>query len=166
MFTPLTRYALATHEGEYRDWPLTTPLLIDGVESAYRVPGFVIEAQYQWGDHVLLITSWDCLFEEAYEFLLLDHTHRIVSHKHFGAPYTTYLLDAHWPIDDVSIRLHFQRRLFVTLTIRPPLWLFRRAHTLRVTRHLVTPDDERSQASIRRLEETLASITAAAASDR
>jgi hypothetical protein len=155
MLTPITRYSLANHEGEYNDWPLTTLLIIDGVPSTYRVPGYVLDAQYQWNDNVVLITSWDCPFEESYDFLLLDREHTIVSRKSLGAPYGTYLLHGEWPHDDLSIRLHFYEHRFYTLSIRQPTGMFRRKLSLHLQHHLLTPPDERTQTSVRELDRLL-----------
>jgi hypothetical protein len=158
MLTPLTRFSLATHDGPYQTWPLTTPLLVDGVPCAQRVPGYFIEGQYQWHDHALLINSWDCPFEESYDFLLLDPQQRIVSRKSLGVPFATMLLQAHWRHDDDAVRLHFSGHLFYTLTIRPPSGFFRRTPSLRLARHLVRPRDEETQRSIRTLNQQLADI--------
>ncbi|MCC7053216.1 MAG: hypothetical protein IT355_08090 [Gemmatimonadaceae bacterium] len=169
MLTPITRYTLATHDGPYADWPLETPLLCDGVPTGCRVPGFVIEGQYRWGDHVLLINSWDCPFEESYDFLLLDTAHRVVARTSLGAPYATYLLHAHWPVDANSVRLHFQERFCCTIVIDAPSGWLRRRHRVRLVRHLTAPSDERTQASIRALQaslEAIARVTGPAAPDR
>lgn len=161
MFTPLTRYALAQHAGDHADWPVDTTLIVDGTPTPTRVPGYVVDAQYAWHTHALLITSWDCPFEEAYEFLLLDGSHRIVARQQLGAPYASWLLHAHWPIDDRTLRLHFHGHQFYTLTVREPTGLFRRAMSLRLAREDVQPADERSRSSIEGLDRTLEGIRTA-----
>ncbi len=50
----------------------TRPLIVDGEASGQRVPGYVIDAQYRCAAGTLLVTSFDCLFEESNTFLLLD----------------------------------------------------------------------------------------------
>ena len=159
-FTAISCFSLASHDGPYSAWPLTTPLLCDGVPTGRRVPGFVIEGQYRWGDLVLLINSWDCPFEESYDFLLLNAEHTIIAHKSLGVPYGSYLLHAHWPHDERSLRLHFHEKQCFTLTVLPPSGWFRRRHRLRLSAHLITPIDDRTQASIRDLAATLAQIEA------
>ena len=79
--TPTQRYTLQQHDGPYAAWPLTSALRLDGQDTGQRVPGFVIDAQYDTPLGALLITSWDCLFEEANDFLLLGSTHRVVARK-------------------------------------------------------------------------------------
>ncbi len=155
MLETITTFALATHEGEYADWPLTTALLREGVPTGQYVPGYVIEGQYRWGEHVLLINSWDCPFEESYDFLLLDATCRIIAQQQLGVPYGTYLLHAHWPLTNESLRLHFYEADCFTLSIVPPSGWWHRRHRLRLTHHRLTPGDERTQASIRTLQERL-----------
>jgi hypothetical protein len=159
MLEPITTFSLVTHEGPYTDWPLETPLLADGVPTGTSIAGFVIDGQYRCDEGFLLITSWDCLFEESYEFLLLSSNLRQLDRVSLGAPYSTYLLHAQWAIDERSVRLHFQTALFYTLSIRSPS-LFRRRPNLSLTEHLVAPTDERSIASVAALHRSLASIRA------
>ena len=161
MFTALSTFSLATHDGPYEQWPLTTPLMKDGVDCASRVPGYVIEGQYQWQDYVLLINSWDCPFEESYDFVLLGAQHRIVAKTSLGVPYGSFLLHAHWPLHDVALRLHFYDNLFYTLTIKPPSGFFRRAHSLKLSRDLLAPTDEQSLRSIAALEASLEAVRVA-----
>lgn len=158
MFVPLVDYSLATYDGAYADRPLTTPLLLKGVAAGSSVPGYVIEGQYRWHEYLLLITSWDCPFEESYDFLLLDAAHQIVARTSLGAPYGSYLLHAHWPIDDRSLRLHFYRADCYTLMVQRPAGWWRRRPRLRLVRHRRTPRDERTQASVDALRAQLAAI--------
>ena len=159
-FTTISCFSLASHDGPYSAWPLTTPLLCDGVPTGRRVPGFVIEGQYRWGDLVLLINSWDCPFEESYDFLLLNAQHEIIARTSLGVPYGSYLLHAHWPVDATSLRLHFYLKQCFTLTVLSPSGWFHRRHRLRLKEHLITPSDERTQASVSELAATLAQIKA------
>jgi hypothetical protein len=159
MLEPITTFTLAAHDGAYEDWPLRTPLLADGALTRTTVPGYVIDGQYRCDDGYLLITSWDCPFEESYDFLLLSDDFTQLSRASLGVPYGTYLLHAHWPIDERSVRLHFQTTLFYTLSIRPPGRLRRRPH-LTLEQEIQTPTDDRSLASVIELEQSLAAIRA------
>jgi hypothetical protein len=165
MLQPITTFSLATHTGRYENWPLRTPLFADGVPTNATVPGYVIDGQYRCDDGYLLITSWDCPFEESYDFVLLSDDFRQLSHATLGVPYGTYLLHAHWPLDDRSVQLHFQTSQFYTLSIRPPGRLRRRPH-LTLVHHVVAPSDERSRASMAELEASLAEIRAALERDK
>ena len=59
------------------------------------------------------------------------------------------------------MRLHIHDRLCYTLSIVPPSGVLRRRHRLRLTRHLLAPQDERTQGSIRELAERLSEIARA-----
>lgn len=65
----LERFGLAKHNGPYKRWPKDTELLSDGVSTGKKIPGYFIEAQYEHAQGFLLVTSWDCLFEETPTFL-------------------------------------------------------------------------------------------------
>lgn len=64
----ITQFSLEKHDGPYESWPRLTRLFANGVDTGKKVPGFIIEAQYQCRDGYLLITSQDCLFEESNDF--------------------------------------------------------------------------------------------------
>jgi hypothetical protein len=132
-------------------------LLADGAPTGVTVPGYEIEGQYRCDDGYLLINNWDCPFEESYDFVLLSDDLSTLSRVSLGVPYGSYLLHAHWPIDERSVRLHFHSNIFCTLSIRPPGRIRRRPH-LTLVRHLVAPNDERSLASVTELEARLAEI--------
>jgi len=158
MLIPITAYTLAEHDGPYASWPLTTPLLCDGVPTGQRVPGFVIEGQYRWNDYVLLINSWDCPFEESYDFLLLNDRHEIVARTSLGGPYITYLLHTHWPESANSVRLLFSGDSIMTLHITPRTRWWHRKLRLTLERHLITPTDARTREAIRELQDRLLAI--------
>ena len=158
--TPTHRYTLQQHEGPYAAWPLTSALRLDGQDTGQRVPGFVIDAQYDTPLGALLITSWDCLFEEANDFLLLGRTHRVVARKQLGAPYASYLLHAHWPVDAHTLVLHYQNHLFYTLTVLAPSGLWRCAPRLRLRRVWRWRQNARMRASWESLQASLALVGA------
>jgi hypothetical protein len=158
MFVAINSYALATHDGPYADWPLTTRLLCDGSPTGAGVPGYVIEGQYRWREFVLLLTTWDCPFEESCELLLLDAEHRVVARTSLGAPYASVRLHAHWPIDAMSLRLHCEVRDCYTLSIVPPARWWPGGHRLRLTHHATAPRDAQTSASIRALQARLAEL--------
>ena len=98
----IERFSLETHTGPYESWPLVSELMDDGVPTGCRIPGYVIERQYACGQNFLLITSYDCPFEEAQNFLLLDSAFQIIAKKFLGVAYDTYrLIDARPIADDV-----------------------------------------------------------------
>ena len=155
--TPIQRYSLQGHEGPYASWPLTAALQQDGKATGKHVPGYVVEAQYATAHGVLLITSYDCPFEESSDFLLLDADHRVTARKRLMAPYASYLLHAHWPIDPLTLALHYFQQLFFTLSVTPPGRVGRRPRLhLQPAAHW--QDDARMRASAEHLQAELARI--------
>lgn len=116
--------SLPLHAGPYDQWPRQTSLLHDGRPTATMVPGYVIEAQYRCDDGYLVVTSYDCPFEEANEFLLLSDTFHMLASTSLGQPYASYWLYAHWPVSPNEVRLHYGDALFFTLTINRRAGLF------------------------------------------
>ena len=155
---PTDRYRLESHPGPYESWPRTTRLIVDGELTEHTVSGYVIDAQYHCPLGTLLITSYDCLFEEANSFILLNDEHRIIAKRFLGAMYDSFLLDAHWPIDEFTIALHYQTTLFYTLSVLPPLAYFGRRPRLKLLPCLTWRSDERMMNSYRALEQSLQEI--------
>lgn len=125
--------SLPLHTGQYDQWPRHTKLLHDGRPTATMVPGYVIEAQYRCDDGYLIVTSYDCPFEEANEFLLLSQTFRVLASTSLGQPYASYWLYAHWPVSPNELRLHYGDTLFFTLTINQRAGLFGTGRRLELT---------------------------------
>ncbi len=153
-------FTLARHSGPYEEWPALTKLLRDGAPTGGEIPGYVIEAQYRCEYGLLLITSYDCMFEESNDFLLLDDEYRILARRSLMVPYGSFLLNAHWPVSAHSLRLHYYTRLFYVLTIKPPGGLFRRAYSLQLDCDHDADRDQRSAASVAELEARVAAIAA------
>ena len=156
--TPIHSFSLAKHDGPYESWPLKTRLLLDQQSTHVEIAGYVIEGQYRCPNGFLLITSYDCPFEEISELILLTSDLCIAAHETLGAPYESYLLNAHWAIDDRALRLHYNDRLFYTLTIRESKL---RSPALVLERDEAPERDPRSAASIDNLSQRLAAIDAA-----
>lgn len=90
---PISSFGLEQHAGEYKNWPLRTELLRDGQKTGVKVPGFQILHQFERENgEFVLVTDWDCPFEEATEILLLGPSLRVLCRKTFGAPYYSWLL--------------------------------------------------------------------------
>lgn len=155
---PVDRFGLESHEGPYQGWPTTSRLRVDGVFVYTRVPGYLIEAQYACEAGFLIVTSFDCPFEESNAFVLLDRAYRVLAKRELLAPYATFLLDAHWPVDPETIALHYQETLFYTLRVVRPGPLPWQRHRLALRRTLAWERDARMQASHARLMADLAAI--------
>ena len=116
----ITTFSLEVHEGPYESWPAKSKLLADGAWTGERVPGCSIERQYTCDRHYLLVTSYDCPFEESQNFLLLDSRFRVVAKRFLGAPYDTFVLMDARPTGDRTIELVFAGDSTWYLEIRPP----------------------------------------------
>jgi hypothetical protein len=132
---PVDTFRLAAHAGPYETWPLRTALLRDdGAPTGVRLPGYALRGQYRVGDDWLLVTDWDCPYEECTEVLLLDAALRVRARRRFGAMYASWLLDRAEVVSDDTLRLRFFGGDAATVQVVPPAWWtpWRRAPRLRV----------------------------------
>lgn len=114
---PVQLFSLESHQGPYDKWPLHTRLFANGVDTDQKVSGYVIEAAYKCETGYLLITSYDCLFEEANTFLLLNDRFKTIASKSLGGMYSTFLLEAHKPLSANSLALDYGDGLTYTLAV-------------------------------------------------
>ncbi len=122
--TPSTAFSLEKHIGAYETWPLKTRLFFDGVDTGTSVPGFCIEAQYECHEGYLLAMSWDCPFEEANDFVLLDRAFKLLARKTLGAWYHTFLLESHAAMGPDVVRFLYNGGMRCDVGIERPklLW--------------------------------------------
>lgn len=141
--TPIDAFSLARHAGPYAEWPRTTPLWRDGAPTATAVPGYALLRQYVLpGPRYLLITDWDCPYEEATEVLLIDGDLRLRARRSFGAPYASCWLSAARPADDgeaLELELCDCERWRVEVLPRRPYLLGSRLLARRVERRPPKP---------------------------
>jgi len=91
---PVERFALVTHQGPYETWPVQTPVLVDGQASSLTIPGFNLLRQYETTAGYVLVTDFDCPFEEAICFVLVSKDLRTVLGEHtVGQWYNSYWLE-------------------------------------------------------------------------
>ncbi|WP_150050272.1 MULTISPECIES: hypothetical protein [Methylomonas] len=114
---PIDHFSLENHPGPYQTWPSTSRLYFAGLDTGVSLPGYFIEAQYQCDAGYLLITSYDCPFEESNEFLLLGTRFEALASKRLIVPNQSFLLNAHWPVSPTELALHYYEELFYRLTI-------------------------------------------------
>lgn len=135
---PIQDYRLSTQDGEGPRALRTALLYGDGRETGCAVPGFVLLHQFRVGVETLLITDWDCPYEEATEVMLLDQTHRLIARRSFGAMYASWALQRVEVLDARNLRLAFHGGPDLALRVRdaapwwsPTAWRSRLAvHTL------------------------------------
>jgi hypothetical protein len=116
------RFTLLAHAGDPAPLPLDSLLIADGEATSSRVPGVEILEQFEIIAGYLLVTDYDCPFEETFYFVLLDHDFRTVSCRSLGARFSFVpdgrihlLQELHWEDD-----WHF----VAVLTNRPERWRF------------------------------------------
>lgn len=134
---------------------MRTPLLFNGEPTGTSMRGFIIEAQYEWDGGYLLVTSWDCPFDEMNEFTLLDHKYHELAHTSIG----TLLVYAHWPVSKHALRVHFTQQICYTVSIELPSGHFRRRPRLKLTTMDEPLKDPRTQASMIELAKQLEDIS-------
>lgn len=88
----LNRFALEIHDGPYEKWPTKSRLIVDGVITEQRLPGYSLLHQFALDDGYLLVTDYDCPFEECTNFILLDSTFKKRASRSLGVPYGSFLL--------------------------------------------------------------------------
>ena len=110
-------FALTKHAGPYDSWPQHSELVKGGVSTGKNIPGYVIEAQYEYQHGFLLVTSWDCSFEEAQTFILLSHELDLVYEETLGVAYASVWMEGHEPINECSVIFHCNGDLDILATV-------------------------------------------------
>ena len=113
-----TRFSLEQHAGPYESWPLRSRLFVDGQACGVHVPGYKLLHQVALPSGNLLVTDFDCPFEEATSFVLLDRNSRLMCTRTLSIPYGSYKLDKMDWVDDRHARISFQDNDRWSLTIR------------------------------------------------
>jgi hypothetical protein len=93
MTLAINRFALEKHDGPYKKWPLKSRLIVDGVKTETKIPGYSLLHQFETNTGYLLVTDYDCPFEEATDFSLLDREFSLLAHRSIGAMYCSFLLE-------------------------------------------------------------------------
>ena len=89
------RFSLETHAGPYESWPLRSRLILDGTPSGLKVNGYVLLHQFETTAGFLLVTDYDCPFEESVNFVLISKDLRkVLGERSVGAMYGTFLLES------------------------------------------------------------------------
>jgi len=107
MIEQTNEFSLEKHQGPYENWPLKSRLYRDGAATGTKLPGYLIEAQYRMDERFLIVTSYDCPFEEANNFILLSSELKTLSKKFLGLVYSSWLIEKHYPVSDDEIAFDF-----------------------------------------------------------
>lgn len=97
---------------------LRSPLLHKGEDTGVEIQGIVLDHQFCLPDGFLLLSSWDCPFEEACEVSLLSPEMKLISHKSIGAMYSSYELDSIESVGENAFRLQFTHGATYSLAVR------------------------------------------------
>jgi hypothetical protein len=116
---PIARFALERHDGAYEHRPLQSRLIADGKPTEVRLPGYDLLHQFEISSGYLLITDYDCPFEESTHFVLLGKDLRLLSSRSLGAPYASFLLKGVESMDDHHLTAVFHGEDRWRITIRP-----------------------------------------------
>lgn len=113
-------FSLQAHLGEYKNWPLKTLLQKNGESTTTYLPGYEVLYQFELpAVEYLLITDWDCPFEEATEFILLDSTLKILAKRKLAVPYGSFLLENLQVLNEHTIHLEFDNKDYWQLSVMP-----------------------------------------------
>ena len=117
----ISKFSLKQQSSPYEAWQLKSELWVNGEPTGKFIPGFVIEAQYSFKDYYLLVTSWDCAYEESQEFLLLSNDLEVLSKKHVGEIYSTVCIEYHEAVTENQVLFHCNSDLDVLITAKTDL---------------------------------------------
>lgn len=143
--------------------PLKMPLYFNGQLTHAFIAGLVIEGQYRCvlpnkTSGYLIITSFDCPFEESTEFSLLDEAFRLIATTSLAQMYDSFLLHSHWPIADNRLRLHYYGQFVLDLVITTgSSWLTARPK-LKLIEVVDPQSDPQTAAAMAELAQHLAAI--------
>lgn len=114
-------FSFKPQPGPYETWSLCSELIQNGKRTGKFVPGFVIGAQYAYKDLYLIVTSWDCPYEESQEFILLSKDLTVLCKKHIGHIYSTVILESHKAVAEDQVLFHCNDDVDILVTAKSGL---------------------------------------------
>src|SRR5262245_49951435 len=115
---PIDRFTLEKHDGPYESWPLRSRLFLDGKPTGISLPGYSLLQQVETPDGYILVTDYDCPFEEITNFALVSKKLRLQSCRWLGWMYETVLLERIEWNDDRTFTAFFHGNLCCRFTVR------------------------------------------------
>jgi hypothetical protein len=91
----ISRFALEKHDGPYETWPLRSRLTLDGKPTDISLPDYTLLHQFETSNGYILVTDYDCPYEEITNFALISKQLRLQSCRWFGWMYENILARAH-----------------------------------------------------------------------
>jgi hypothetical protein len=118
MMKTIDRFTLEKHDGPYESWPLRSRLSLDGKPTGISLPGYTLLHQFETSNGYILVTDYDCPYEEITNFVLISRQLRLQSCRWLGWMYETFLLERIEWIDDRTLTAYFCGNLCCRLTVR------------------------------------------------
>jgi len=115
---PINRFTLEKHDGPYEKWPLRSRLSLDGKLTDISLPGYTLLHQFETSNGYILVTDYDCPYEEITNFALISKQLRLQSCRWLGWMYETFLLERIEWIDDRTFTAFFCGNFCCRLTVR------------------------------------------------
>jgi hypothetical protein len=114
----ISRFTLEKHGGPYETWPLRSRVLLDGKPTEVFLPGYTLLYQFETPDGYILVTDYDCPFEEITNFALVSKRLRLQSCRWIGWMYETFLLERIEWVDEKTFTAFFCGNLLCRFTVR------------------------------------------------
>ena len=114
-----SRFSLENHSGPDEERPLRSRVIVDGEPGRVLIPGTSLLHQFKTPVGHLLITDFDCPFEEATSFVLLGLSNKLIAYKTLAVPYGSFNLEqVNWR-DEMTAEIVFWENDRWLLTLRP-----------------------------------------------
>ncbi|MBF0410189.1 MAG: hypothetical protein HQM10_22785 [Candidatus Riflebacteria bacterium] len=110
-------FSFEKHEGPYENWPPLSRLYFNNRLTSVSLGGYAILAQLKFEHGYIIVTDYDCPFEEMTTFYYLGNDLEIIDSRQFGAPYESFLLDKIEPIGPATLRFNFYGSKQFELTV-------------------------------------------------
>jgi len=161
---PITAFSLLTARTDgLEPNSLKMPLYFNGQHTHTFIAGRVIEGQYRCvlpnkTSGYLVITSFDCPFEESTEFSLLDEAFKLIATTSLAQMYDSFLLHSHWPMADNRLRLHYYGQFVLDLVITASSSWLTTWPKLKLIEVVDPQSDPQTAAAMAELDQRLAAI--------
>lgn len=105
----INRFSLRVPSGERDSWPKRVQLVVDGKPTSLTVSGYALLYQFETSCGFVLVTDFDCPYEEAVCFTLIDKSlGKVESERCVGSPYCSYWLERFVWRDDHRFDAYFR----------------------------------------------------------
>jgi hypothetical protein len=115
---PINRFTLEKHDGPYEKWPVRSRVFLDGKPTDISLPGYRLLHQFETSSGYILVTDYDCPYEEITNFALVSRQLRLQSCRWLGWMYETFLLERIEWIDDRTFTAFFCGNFCCRFTVR------------------------------------------------